>query len=43
MREINLEEQAFALKEKINFTESSVNAVSAAARVELLFSDSIFS
>lgn len=41
MSEINLEEQAFALNEKISFTESCVNALSAAARVEL-FSDSVF-
>lgn len=42
MSEINLEEQAFALNEKISFTESCVNAIAATARVELLFSDSVF-
>ena len=42
MSEINLEEQAFALNEKISFTESCFNEFSAAARTGLLFSNSVF-
>lgn len=42
MTEINFEEQAFTLNEKISFTESCLNALSAAAPVGLLFSNSVF-
>ena len=41
MSKICLEEQAFALNEKIRFTESCVNALSSAAHVESLFSHSV--
>lgn len=42
MSEINLEEQAFALNEKISFTGSCLNAFSAAACTRLLFTNSVF-